>query len=81
MATITLKGVPDTLKERIKTLAGRERRTLNQQAILLLERALAEEPIGFDRAYRRFQDEHGASPLKEGDLGGLRGREEGGEDS
>jgi len=77
MASITLKGIPDTLKDRLEELADRERRSLNQQAILLLERALAEEPTGFERAYRRFRDEHGPSPLKKGDLSDLRNPDEG----
>lgn len=77
MAAITLKGIPDELKERLEAIAKRERRSLNQQAILLLERAVAEEPIGFEQAYSRFRKSHGDSPLEDGDLEGLRGEEEG----
>lgn len=77
MAAITLKGIPDELKERLEALAEQERRSLNQQAILLLERAVAEEPVSFERAYRTFRERQGPSPLKEGDLQGLRSREEG----
>ena len=77
MASITLKGIPDKLKKRIQKLADQERRSLNQQAILLLERAVAEEPMGFERAYQRFRDKHGPSPLQAGDLDGLRSEEEG----
>jgi predicted transcriptional regulator len=77
MASITLKGIPDKLKERLERLADQERRSLNQQAILLLERAVAEESMGFERAYQRFRDKHGASPLQAEDLDGLRSEEEG----
>lgn len=77
MASITLKGIPDELKERIQELADRERRSLNQQAILLLERAAREEPTGFDRAYQRFREKRGPSLLEKGDLEGLRSEEEG----
>jgi predicted transcriptional regulator len=77
MASITLKGIPDPLKKRLEELADRGRRSLNQQAILLLERALAEEPTGFEQAYRQFRDRHGPSPLGENDLSGLRSDEEG----
>ena len=77
MASITLKGIPDELKKRIQKLADQERRSLNQQAILLLERAVAEEPMGFKRAYQRFRDKHGPSPLRDRDLDGLRSEEEG----
>jgi len=67
MATITLKGVPDKLKERLQVLADREGHSLNQQAIYLLERAVREEPTGFDRAYQRFHEKQGESPLEEGE--------------
>lgn len=77
MASITLKGLPDDLKERLEAIAERERRSLNQQAILLLERAVAEEPVGFEQAYSRFREKHGDSPLEEGDLEGLRPEEKG----
>lgn len=77
MASITLKGLPEDLKTRLEEMAERERRSLNQQAILLLERAVREDPTGFDRAYRRFRKKRGPSPLKEGDLTGLRSEEEG----
>lgn len=77
MASITLKGIPNELKERIQELADRERRSLNQQAILLLERAAREEPTGFDRVYQRFREKRGPSPLKTSDFEGLRSREEG----
>jgi predicted transcriptional regulator len=77
MVAITLKGIPDDLKDRIQELAERERRSLNQQAIYLLERAVAEEPTGFERAYRQFREKRGSSPLEEGDLSGLRSEEQG----
>lgn len=77
MAAITLKGIPDELKERIQEIADRERRSLNQQAIYLLERAVAEEPASFTRAYRQFSETHGASPLEERDFSGLRSEKEG----
>jgi len=72
MASITLKGLPDSLKERIEEMADRERRSLNQQAIYLLERAVREKVESFGRTYRRFRENHGPSPLEENDLEGLR---------
>jgi len=77
MATITLKGVPNKLKERLQVLAGREGRSLNQQAISLLERAVRKEPTGFDRAYQHFREKQGESPLEEGNLHSLRSQEVG----
>ena len=74
MAALTLKGIPDELMERLRELADAERRSLNQQAILLLEQALVEWPASFERAYRRFRRIQGPSPLKPGDLDELRVR-------
>ena len=77
MASITLKGLPDDLKARLEEIAERERRSLNQQAILLLERAIREDPSSFGSAYHRFRETRGPSPLKEGDLNDLWSKEEG----
>ena len=41
MATLTLKNVPDELVERLKREARDNRRSLNQQALVGLERSLA----------------------------------------
>jgi antitoxin FitA len=43
MATMTLKNVPDELYARLKETAARRRRSMNSEAILCLERALADE--------------------------------------
>ena len=40
MASLTLKGLPETLLERLRNRAKEERRSLNQQAIRMLEEAL-----------------------------------------
>jgi hypothetical protein len=77
MASITLKGLPDSLKERIEEMADRERRSLNQQAIYLLERAVREKMESFGRTYRRFRKNRGPSPLEENDLEGLRSEQSG----
>jgi len=77
MAALTLKGIPEEVMDRLRALADKERRSLNQQAILLLERAVAEQPATFGTAYKQFRDEHGPSPLEEGDLDGLRRQEPG----
>jgi len=72
MSALTLKGIPEDVMERLRKLAEVERRSLNQQAILLLERAVAEQPASFGTAYRRFRERHGPSPLEEDDLRRLR---------
>jgi plasmid stability protein len=40
MATMTLKNVPEGLYERLKEAAARHRRSVNNEAIFCLERAL-----------------------------------------
>ncbi|MCO6439627.1 MAG: Arc family DNA-binding protein [Nitrococcus mobilis] len=40
MATMTLKNVPEELYERLKEAAARHRRSLNNEVIVCLERAL-----------------------------------------
>ncbi|HMB54440.1 MAG TPA: Arc family DNA-binding protein [Thermoanaerobaculia bacterium] len=41
MATLTLKNVPDELVERLKREAKENRRSLNQETLLRLEKSLA----------------------------------------
>jgi antitoxin FitA len=48
MTTITLKNVPRPLYERLKAAAKRNRRSLNQEAIVSLERALGPQPVDVD---------------------------------
>ena len=40
MPTITLKNVPDDLHQRLKASAERNRRSMNSEALVCLERAL-----------------------------------------
>ena len=40
MSTLTLKSVPEELHERLKKRAERHRRSMNSEAIMILERAL-----------------------------------------
>ena len=63
MASLTLKKIPEDVMERLRSLAEKERRSLNQQAILLLERALDERRPSFTEAYEAFLQKHGTSPL------------------
>lgn len=46
MATMTLKNVPDELHEKIKMSAAVNRRSINQEAIYLIEQALAANAVG-----------------------------------
>ena len=50
MPSLTLKGIPDDLLERLRERARDERRSLNQQALVLLEQGLAADaPAVADR--------------------------------
>jgi hypothetical protein len=77
MASITLKGLPDELKARLEEIADRKWPGPDEQTPLLLGRVVREEPAGFEQAYRRFRNRRGTSPLKEGDLEGLRSGKKG----
>jgi GTP1/Obg family GTP-binding protein len=44
MPTLTLKNVPETLLEQLKSEAERSRRSLNQEALFRLERSLVAPP-------------------------------------
>jgi plasmid stability protein len=46
MATLTIKNLPDELYEKIKTSAAVNRRSINQEAIFLIEQALAANAAG-----------------------------------
>lgn len=41
MASLTLKNIPEELIERIKELAERERRSMTQQVLYMLEESIA----------------------------------------
>jgi plasmid stability protein len=49
MANITLKNVPDPLYEKLKQQADAHRRSITQEAIVCLERALGEESTDRDQ--------------------------------
>jgi hypothetical protein len=72
MASITLKGVPEEIMRRLRTLARDNRRSLNQQAIVLLERSVSGISSDFGKRYDEFLRTRGRSPLSDEDLEGLR---------
>ena len=45
MPTLTLKGLPDVLYEQLKAQAATNRRSLNREVLVCLERAVAPAPI------------------------------------
>lgn len=81
MPSLTLKKIPARVMERLRSLADQERRSLNQQAILLLERALDEQRPSFTEAHEAFLRKHGPSPFDDASFDavfeGLRSQEMG----
>ena len=49
MATLTIKNLPDPLYAQLKARAAEHRRSINSEAILVVERALT-EPVAADPA-------------------------------
>ena len=45
MRTLTLKGVPHTLYDKLRKLAAAEHRSINRQVILMLEQDVARQAI------------------------------------
>ena len=72
MTSLTLKDIPDEVMTRLRQRAERERRSLDQQAIRLLEEALIEERPSFMDAYGAFIEQYGPSPLVGDELADLR---------
>lgn len=71
MPTITLKGLPDALYERLKLQAAANRRSLNSEVLVCLEHAVAAQ--GTDAAsmlarIERMQETLDVQPFSEGEL-------------
>jgi plasmid stability protein len=43
MANITIRNIPDSVLEKIRTLSNTEKRSINSELLLLIERGLHEE--------------------------------------
>lgn len=69
MPTITLKNVPDALLARLRLRAVENRRSLNQEAITLLEQGTSiQTNMGTESRLARLRsvrDQHGLAPLTE----------------
>lgn len=55
MSSITLKDVPEELLARLRAAARRERRSLNQEALVLIEGGLAARETAAERAHRQVE--------------------------
>lgn len=56
MPTITLKGVPPELHRRLKERAKRNRRSLNREAIVCLEKAMTDEAADADALLHEIRE-------------------------
>ena len=78
MPSFTLKGIPEELMERLRQQADLDRRSLNQQVIAILDRALPTTKQGsFAEAYSELMRKWGSSPLLGEEFEGLRDRRPG----
>jgi len=53
MATLTIKNIPEEVYEKLKRRAIASRRSINQEVIAVIERALETPPIDVDAAFKR----------------------------
>ena len=69
MPNITLKGIPAKIHSELKKRAAASRRSLNSEAIVCLERALAEppdprvDPVAFSRHVREMRVKYDIKPM------------------
>lgn len=45
MATVTIKNIPDGLYDRLKKVAAANRRSINSEIIISIERAVLSQPV------------------------------------
>lgn len=55
MSSITLKDVPEQLLVRLRAAAAQERRSLNQEALVLIEGGLDARETAEERAHRQLE--------------------------
>ena len=55
MPSITIKGVPDDVLERLRRAAAQHRRSLNSELIHRLERSVGNEPVDADAFLARVR--------------------------
>jgi plasmid stability protein len=58
MATLTLKGIPDSLLERLRERAELHRRSLNSEALFVLEQAVGPQRIDPEEFVARLDRRH-----------------------
>lgn len=55
MSSITLKDVPEELLVRLRAAAARDRRSLNQEALVLIDSGLTARETAEERAHRQVE--------------------------
>ncbi len=71
MPTLTIKGLPDLIYERLKAQADAHRRSLNGEIIVCLERAVTAtrfDPAAWLAAARAFRESVDIEPLTDREL-------------
>jgi plasmid stability protein len=71
MPTLTIKGLPDPIYERLKAQADAHRRSLNGEIIFCLERAVSAtrfDPVAWLEEARTFRESLRIDPLTDRDL-------------
>ncbi|MFN2317132.1 MAG: Arc family DNA-binding protein [Gemmatimonadales bacterium] len=71
MPTLTIKGLPDPIYERLKAQASAHRRSLNSEIIISLERAVGAarfEPSQWLAEARAFRESLAIEPLTDREL-------------
>jgi plasmid stability protein len=53
MVTVTIKNIPPEIYERLKVQAKNNRRSINKEAILILEKALSISPLDVEATLAR----------------------------
>ncbi|MEM6337685.1 MAG: Arc family DNA-binding protein [Bacteroidota bacterium] len=77
MPSLTLKGIPEDVLDKLRRRAEEERRSLNQQAIRILEEAVVESRPSFVDLHRAFVEKYGPPPFGDDFLDGVRSQEPG----
>jgi plasmid stability protein len=71
MPTLTIKGLPDSVYERLKALADAHRRSLNGEIIVCLERAVSAtrfDPVAWLAEVKAFREGLNIEPLTDREL-------------
>jgi plasmid stability protein len=63
MANLTIKNMPDDLYDQLRRKAAEDRRSLNGEAIFLLEQAVRDRSHDVDGVLRELEELHGTADL------------------